>query len=892
MIFKVQFLLIITLFMTTLSMAQNTPIIDREVFFGNPEISGGQLSPDGKFLTFIKPYHDVRNIWIKGVDEPFEKARPITADTTRPIPGYFWSRDSKYILYVQDDAGDENYNLYAVNPYSMKFNSNGVPDAKGITQDKGVRVQIQHLSHSDADIIYLGINDRDPSWHDLYKVHISTGERELVYKNEDRISGFDFDHNDKARLAARVMADGGTELLKYQNGKFEPFYTCPFGETCYVNDFHKDNNQVYLVTNKGDRDLTELILYNLSTGEEELLERDPKGEVDFAGMFLSDLTHDILLTAYVGDKRRLYFKDKSLEDDYNWLKTQLKDVEISLSNSTKDERKFLITADSDVDPGATYLFDRDKRKLTFQYRPRPELPVDQLATMKPIRYKSYDGLEIPAYLTLPKGEENAKNLPAVMFIHGGPWARDYWGYHSYAQFLANRGYAVLQPNFRSSTGFGKKFLNAGNGEWGEKMQDDISAGVDYLVKNGIADKDNIAIMGGSYGGYATLAGMTFTPDLYAAGVSIVGPSNLLTLLESIPPYWEAGRIIMYKRMANPETEEGLAKLKAQSPLFSVDNIKNPLMVVQGANDPRVKQAESDQIVVAMREAHLPVQYLVAKDEGHGFRNPDNQIAFIAEVEKFLAEHIGGRYQKDVNEEIQAKINELTVDISTVELPKKLDDNLKMVDLPAIAYDVQSQNLRYSFSISMGGQEMKMVVKQSINNQADALEVTTNVESPMLNMNEKLYLNPQLEPMMKKVDQGPLSMDYKFYGDRVDCEILQGEKTSKTSCKLNANVWDENTGLNLAIAHMQLDKGMEYFTRVYDSQKNKVQVMKITVGESEKIEVPAGKFDCKKVIVDNPEDSNPKTLYVYQSKKGNVIVKSLSTIKEMGGANASMELVEM
>lgn len=647
------------------------PIIDRVLLFDNPEIAGGQLSPDGNYISFIKPFKGTLNVWVKGADEPFEAARPLTSDTTRPIRDYFWSRDSKYILYSQDKGGDENFNLYAVNPKEAKGN-NQIPENRDLTKLKGVRVYIYSLPKSDPDIIYIGLNDRDKAWHDLYKLKISTGDRTLVHQNtaEDRIMGYFFDWNDKLRLASRSNTDGTNDILRIDSDKPKVIYTTNVFETAYPIAFNKDNTRVYLITNKGDMtDLTQLVLLDPQTEKEEIVESDPHKKVDIDNVIISELTHDIVTTIYVEEKARYDWKDNSFKKDYELIQSKLPGLEIYFISSTKDEKKWLVSASSDTDPGSVYLFDRDTKKLTFQYRPRPKIPVQDLASVEPISYKSSDGLVIPAYLALPKGVEK-KNLPLIVFPHGGPWARDFWGYNPYLQFLANRGYAVLSPNFRGSTGYGKKFENAGNNEWGQKMQDDLTWGVKYLIAQGIVDPKKVGIMGGSYGGYATLAGLAFTPDIYACGVSIVGPSNLITLLNSIPPYWEAIKTQFYYRMGNPTTAEGKAQLEKQSPLNSAKNIKVPLLVVQGANDPRVNIHESDQIVVALRERGAPVEYIVAPDEGHGFSRPVNNMAMLAASEKFLSKYLGGRYQESMTPETQKRLQEITVDINTVKLENK------------------------------------------------------------------------------------------------------------------------------------------------------------------------------------------------------------------------------
>ena len=557
------FIALTLLAVASLVHAQTPPLIDRELFFGDPEISGAQISPDGAYIAFIKPFKGTRNVWVKRTADPFTSAKPITADTARPIPAYFWSRDGKYILYVQDKAGDENYNVYAVNPADNPAAGQEVPAARNLTDAKGVRAFIYSVPRSEPDTIYVGINDRDPAWHDLYKVKISTGERSLVRKNTDRVTGWVFDLKDQLRLATRSAENGDTEILRVDANSLTKIYSCNVFESCGPVRYHKDGERTYFVTNKGAGvDLVRLELFNPTTGKEEIVESDPLKRVDFGNASFSDVSDELIATSYDDERQRIYWKDKNYEADYKLVQKQLPGKEISFNSTTKDEKLVMVSAYSDTDPGATYLFDRGTKKLTLQYRIREKLNRDYLAPMKAVRYPSSDGLEIPAYLTLPKGVE-AKNLPVILFPHGGPWARDSWGYNSFAQFLANRGYAVLEPNFRGSTGYGKKFLSAGNKEWGQKMQDDVTWGAKYLIAQGIADPKRVGIMGGSYGGYATLAGVTFTPDTYAAAVSIVGPSNLITLLESIPPYWEQIRKVFYERMGDPNTPEGKAQLERQ-----------------------------------------------------------------------------------------------------------------------------------------------------------------------------------------------------------------------------------------------------------------------------------------------------------------------------------------
>ena len=644
---------------------KTVPILDRELFFGNPEIAGGQLSPDGKWISFMKANNGILNIWIKKFDEPFEKARPLT-DSKRPMQGYFWTYDGKYILYVKDENGDENVNVFAVDPMA-KAVANSVPPSRNLTPLKEITAQIQAVSIKNPDLMMVSLNDRDKAWHDLYQLKISTGELTKIYENKDRVTGYVFDWDDTLRILSKTDEKGTTSFFKKEGDKLTQIYETSVTEEAYIPSWTPDNKQPYFVTNKGDLDLSTLFLMDLETTKLRKIESDPKNRVDFGSLSVSDLTRELISTSYTDDKTEYLWKNKKWENNYTFLKSKFPGREISFQSKTKDENKFLISVSGDKYAAEVYFFNAETKALVLQYVPRPALKKVEkyLAPMKPIRYKSSDGLEITGYLTLPVGKDD-KNLPTVILVHGGPKGpRDNWGYNSIAQFLANRGYAVLQPNFRASGGYGKKFLNAGDLQWGKLMQDDITWGAKYLILNGISNKDKVAIMGGSYGGYATLAGLAFTPDLYACGVDIVGPSNIFTLLESVPAYWESGRAFLYGMVGDPNTEVGKKLIHDASPIFSADKIVKPLLIIQGANDPRVKKAEAEQIVVALRDKGKQVSYILADDEGHGFAKPVNNMAMFAETEKFLAGILGGRYQKEMPEKVAKRLKEMTVDVKTV-----------------------------------------------------------------------------------------------------------------------------------------------------------------------------------------------------------------------------------
>ena len=542
-----------------------------------------------------------------------------------------------------------------------------MPPTRALTNLKGVRTQIYAAPKAKPDILYIGLNDRDPQWHDLYELHHFDGRKEAAAQEHgaDRRMGF---------RSRRQPALGGAHQPGGRYGdSARGCRTASSRSTaarCWKNaawsDFDASNKQVYLITNKGALDLSELETAGSGDGDHHEVSRATRRSAWMSEAWrLSDVDYHIYFTQYEDDRHRLYFKDKAFEKEYHWLQSKLPGKEIGFGARSKDENIWIVNASSDYRAGRDLPVEPQGQDAGPAIsHPRGDCRARRFRSASRITSSRRTGWRFRAYLTLPKGLP-AKNLPLVVFPHGGPWARDYFGYDTFAQFLANRGYAVLQPNFRGSTGYGKKFLNAGNGEWGRKMQDDLTWGVKALVADGTVDAKRVGIFGGSYGGYATLAGVAFTPDVYAAAVAYVAPSNLITLLDAIPPYWEAGRKQMYARMADPTTPEGKALLVAESPLTQAKAIVTPLMVVQGKNDPRVNMRESNQIVAAVRDNGKPVEYLVAPDEGHGFARPINNLAMVTAMEQFLAKYLGGRVQKEVPADVAAKLKEITVDPKTV-----------------------------------------------------------------------------------------------------------------------------------------------------------------------------------------------------------------------------------
>jgi dipeptidyl aminopeptidase/acylaminoacyl peptidase len=863
------------------------PVLDRDLFFGNPEISGAQLSPDGQFIAFIKPYKDTRNIWVKRLAEPYTAARLLTTDTRRPVSNYFWSRDSKYVLFAQDKAGDENFNVYAVDPTAAPAPGADAPAARNLTDAKGARALLYSAPKTSPDAIFVGLNDRDPAWHDLYQVAISTGQRTLLRKNTERISGWVFDEAGKLRLATRTADNGDTDILRVDEAGFTKVYSCSVFESCGPVRFHKDATRVYMVTNKGDVDLMRLTLFDPATSKEEVVESDPLKKVDFGNASFSEVSDELIATSYEDERTRRYFRDKAFEADYRALEKKLPGRDLTVASVTKDEQLWLVSASSDTEPGERYLYDRKSKQVTLQYKAFEKLPRAALASMTAISYPSTDGLQIPAFLTLPKGVP-PKNLPLILFPHGGPWARDAFGYRAQVQFLANRGYAVLQPNFRGSTGYGKKFTNAGNNQWGDKMQDDLTAGVKYLVAQGAVDAKRVGIMGGSYGGYATLAGVAFTPDLYAAAVAIVAPSNLITLLDSIPPYWEAGRKIFYERMGNPTTAEGKAQLQRQSPLNSSAKIRTPLLVVQGANDPRVKKAESDQIVIALRDRGFPVEYLVAPDEGHGFARPVNNMAMFAAAEKFLAKHLGGRFQESMTPDVSTRLGEIRVDPKTVVLAPKVDSSAAAAAPKPVAA-LTAGTRRYAITINMNGQTIPLTASSVVAEKGDAVVVTDTMTTPQGDMTDTVTLDKAtLTVRSRAVRQGPVAIDLAFADGKANGTMSMGGQAKPVAVEVGGPIFADGAGAYDVVATLPLAQGFTTTFRNFDVQKQKPTLKQLKVAGIEEVSVAAGSFKALKVDIASAE-GEPGSTTVWITPDTRQVVKMTAIVPSMGGAMVTSEL---
>ncbi|MFL5697636.1 MAG: S9 family peptidase [Ktedonobacteraceae bacterium] len=608
-----------------------TQLIPRNVLFGNPEKTSPQVSPDGTKMAYLAPVNNVLNVWVGTIGGG--NYEPVTKDEDRGVRFYFWSQDNKHIMYIQDVGGNENWRLYATSLETR--------ETRDLTPFENVQVQIIDRDKHFPNELLIGMNKENPQVHDVYHLDLTTGELTLVAKNPGNIMNWVTDAHLKVRGAVTALPDGGTELLVRddEHSEWRKLVTWDADDSLTSGpiDFTLDGQAIYLQDSR-NVNAGRLVRLNIATGDITVIAEDQ--QYDVGNVIVHPDTHEVQAVAFNKDRNEWIVLDESIKMDFYNIGDIHRGDFFIISRDDADTT-WVVAFTVDIGPVPFYAYDRKSQKAAFLFDNQPELNKYTLATIEPISFTSRDGLTIHGYLTLPQGEQKT-NLPMVLNVHGGPWGRDAWGYRPDAQWFANRGYACLQVNFRGSTGYGKDFVNAGDREWGRNMHNDLVDAVQWAIDKGIADPKKVAIFGGSYGGYAALVGATFTPDLFCCAIDIVGPSNLNTLIRTIPPYWSTFRATFHKRVGNPDTEEEF--LNSRSPLFRVDQIKIPILIGQGANDPRVKQAESEQIVEAMKSKGIDYEYMLFPDEGHGFAKPENRLKFYAAAEKFLAKHLGGRYE--------------------------------------------------------------------------------------------------------------------------------------------------------------------------------------------------------------------------------------------------------
>ncbi len=872
-------------------------MLDRGLFFSHPEFEAPQLSPDGRFVSFLSSSGDVTSISILQPGQAAVDARPVTTATRGRIRNYVWSHDGRYLAWVEDRVGDGQYHVYAIDPTVTARGAPADRQARDVTPYGNVEARIYTLAQSEPARLFVGLNDRDRNVHDLYRIDLQTGDRELVFENHAGIREWVADREGVVRIGVRSDALGGTEMLQVDRETPAVVYRCTFAEMCSPIRYHEDGRRFYLFSNRGSGiDLTRLILFDPETRSSRVVDADPERRTDIHMALFSDATHELLATAYMDDRMRLYPKNRNFARDLARFRREAPHGVLSFESRSRDGKWSIIRSTSDVDAGSTYLFDRDIGSSQLLFRDRPNLGPGQLSVMQSIRYRARDGLEITAFLTVPNGIE-PRGLPTIVLPHDGPWARTVWGFSLFGQFLANRGYAVLQPNYRGSRGFGKRFQDRGDRAWGTgAMQHDLTDGVRHLIDRGITDSTRVGIFGRSYGGYAALAGLAFTPSVYRAGISLAGYPNLVTLIQSIPHEEIRVRSVFERRVGDPAHPADRARLIDQSPLSSADAVRAPLLVIHDARDPRVRRLDSEQLVVRLRDRNRPVEYIAVPDRSSRVENGETDIALAAVVERFFGKHLGGRVQRELPENIAARIAALTVEVSGLEAIVGLSG---MVSTPLPDADGEALNpetLYYQTSMDVMGQEVVLAVRRTLVSAArEGRDLWRLVDSTQMLVGAVVDTadldRRTLMPVRRHILSGGVELIFEHTSDSVTGTIrLPGQVTS-IGLELEASAFADGPALETVIAALPLAAGYATPLRVFDVQLQRVRPMMVAVTGVETTRSLAGTFETYVVSVTPTDDdgAGAATLRVMRDRPHFVVFGTTRLPQAMGGGTAHMEL---
>ncbi|MGB2868393.1 MAG: prolyl oligopeptidase family serine peptidase [Bacteroidota bacterium] len=888
------FILLALIFGSVARGQQHPPILDREVFFASPEISSATISPDGRFVTFLKSLKGVQNIWIKERRAAFSKARPLTAYSLRPVTSYFWTQNGRSIVFTQDIQGNGNYRVYAIDPST---GGKSVPKAKDITPLDKIHALILDVPEKSPGQIIVGLNDRNPDWYDVYRINVVNGEWVLLRRNDAKIERWVTDLQGRPRLGIRSSKWGGYDVFRADPDSFAHLFTLPPEEDITPLRFTPDGRQCYVKTNKGSLDQAQLLLLDVATGALTPVEGDPLNEADFGGAFFSRTSDELLATTYLGDRLRVYPKQQRFAEDWANLTRALPNGDISITDATSDENLWMVVYSSDVDPGSSYLYDRTTGKVELLFHSWPQIPSERLSPMKSFRYTASDSLSIPAYLVTPRGIP-AKNLPTILLAHEGPWSRVTWGYNPEAQFLANRGYAVVLPNYRGSSGYGKKFLNAGNREWGTgRMQQDITDCVHFVVASGTADPKRVGIFGGRFGGFIALSGVAFTPDLFAAAVSYTGPSSVHTIyswmLTTMPVEWRWYRKMLEVRVGSTRDSVELNKLLGHSPLYSAEKIRSPLLIIQGGKDAIGKKFQSDQIVRTLRDLGRTVEYLLAEDEGSRFKGYENQMASYAAIERFLAKHLHGRYQKSLRPELRKKLGALTVDIKTVTAPKR-EEPVVPVMAAFRGSELREDTLRYAMTL-------KNATGEANGSSIRTLSATTSGGKKIWRIIETVKIPgavgidtldiecEQLLPIRRSHFADSTNIVLNFTPDSVDGKIVEGSNVRPLHIRLDGPVLTDGWGTELAVSTLPLVDGKNGSIQVLDLLIGKARTMTVKLTGSENISIGGKSILAERVEI-IPEGSGGRSEILWISKEDRRILKTEVHLPVlMGGGTVTSEL---
>ena len=891
--------------------AQQAPLLDRGQFFADPAVSDLQISPDGRLFAFRAPFDGLLELWISrrhlGVDSAVRVS-------DGPAESFFWSNDSQYLLFLRDGDGDENFHLFAV---EADTSGGGAP--RDLTPDEGVQARVYALPDSEPNIVVAGLNDRDPTANDVYRIDITTGDRELVRLNDVEVVEWVTDLDGVPRVAVRYGPDGGTELLTLRGDTIIPALGCSPDETCLPVRFHQANRRLYLVTDQGERERTELVLFHPTTFEIEAVDRDPEGRVDFGEAIFEPGSDVLVATVYHDDTTRVYAQDSVFAIDLEWLAERQSIGSLTLGSVSANDALWVLEAENDTTPGSYYLYNRWYDTIEPIAEALPALPGNYLAVTTWVTYRSSDGEDISALLTLPRGD-SAVGLPAVVVPHDGPWARDRKGFDPMIQFLANRGYVVLQPNFRGSTGFGKQFFSAGTRAWGTGvMQQDLADGAQYLVDRGIVDPNRIGILGVGYGGYAALAGLAYTPDTYAAAVAVGAMTDLPAFVTDVSQHDRLAQPFLHHVLGNPDLPEDRTMLDSKSPLRAASAITRPTLLAHGVNDPQVSVSQSERLVTALRSAGQDSEYLRVASEGRRFRTATNRIAFAAALERFFAEHIGGRVQQAMAQDVGGLLADMTVDPGEPLGTAALALSAPLPDADGAA--VEPATLVYRITTSDGGEtELTRSVLAETLEGRDIWRVIDSTLVPVLTafefdstqfMDENFEYEPELSgdlmaaadtvdvdrssllPLRRRTG-GLASMSVDFSADRVTGEVFVSDFVDDIDVPLEAPVFSDGLGLDLAIAGLPLSDGYETGLRSFDVQLGQIVPQRLTVTGADQVNTPAGEFDVFRITLDpiGVRYAEPRALFVRQQAPHILIRSVIQVQNEFGKYDQTTELISL
>ncbi len=896
---------------TTAVSAQQAPLLDRGQFFEDPVVSDLKISPDGRLIAFFAPFAGERQLWLSRLHLGVDSAVRVSDG---PAQSFAWSRDSRYLLFLRDEGGNENFHLYAVEADTL---GTGVP--ADLTPEAGVQARIYALPDSEPGIVVAGLNDRDPRSHDVYRIGIPSGARELIRQNDDEIADWVTDLDGIPRLAVRYGPDGGTELLRVDGDTLTPAFGCLPDETCMPLRYHQANRRVYVVTDQGERERTELVLFHPETFEIEFVDSDPEASVDFGEAVFEPGSDVLVATVYHDDTTRIYAQDSVFAIDLEWLAERQSVGSLRLESASANDALWILKEQNDTNPGTYYLYNRWYDTVEPLAEAMPALAPSYLASSSWVSYRTSDGENIRALLTLPR-RDSVVNLPAVILTHDGPEDRVCKSFDPMVQFLANRGYAVLQPNYRGSSGFGKEFLASGNRSWGTGVaQQDLTDGVRFLVGEGIADEGRVGILGFGYGGYSALAGLAFTPELYAAGAAVGAMTDLSSFVTDASEYEQLSSTLTHHRIGDPDIPDDHSRLESQSPLRAVGEVTRPTLLAHGVNDPRVSATHSERMVAALRSAGRDAEYLRVAGEGRRFRNVTNRSALAAALERFFGEHLGGRVQQALAGDLGEVLANITIDAGE---PLGAAALALTAPLPATnGASVEPATLVYRISTSDGGEtELTRTVVDETLEGREIWRVIDSTLVPVLAafefdstqfMDDNFEFEPELTgelmaaadtvdvdrtsllPLRRRTG-GLSSMSVDFSADRVTGEIFVSDFVDDIDVPLEAPVFSDGLGLDVAVAGLPLAEGYQTGLRSFDVQLGQVVPQILSVTGTERVETAAGTFDVYRVTLEpvGMRYAEPRSLLVRQEAPHILIRSVIQVQSEFGNYDQTTELISL